>query len=211
MRGEFKTMTRHFRIIFSAMVTAGVMAIPLAAQAMDWYGGLSYGQARAETTGGDLLGSGFTGSVSGNHSGGKAFLGMELWDKYVGAEFGYVELGKASANGTVGGSFSAATSQVNAYTAALVGYIPIGGPIGAIIRLGAAEERETITTSGALGGGAHPSSQNSDLKLFGGFGFQYDFSKTMAARVEVERFNQGSVGSPYINLISAGLIYRFGR
>lgn len=211
MRGEFKTMTRHFRVIFSTMVAVGVMSIPLAAQAMDWYGGLSYGQARAETTGGDLLGEGFSGSVDGNHRGWKALAGMELWDKYVAAEFGYVDLGQAKANGTVSGSFSAATSKAKAYTAAIAGFIPIAGQFGALIRLGLAEERATILTSGTLGAGAQPSSQSSDLKLFGGFGFQYDFSKSMAARVEVERFNMGSVGSPYINLISAGLVYRFGR
>ncbi|MHB8742993.1 MAG: outer membrane beta-barrel protein [Sulfuricaulis sp.] len=211
MRGEFKTMTRHVRIIFSALVVMGVMAVPLAAQAMDWYGGLSYGQDRAQATGGDLLGGGFSGSIDNNHSGWKALAGMELWDKYVAAEFGYVDLGENHARGTVSGSYSAGTSQSKAYTASVVGYIPIAGQFGAIIRLGVAGERTTVTTSGTLGTGAHATGQDSDLKLFSGFGLQYDFSKRMAARVEVEHYTMGSIGSPYIDLYSAGLIYRFGR
>jgi len=49
------------------------------------------------------------------------------------------------------------------------------------------------------------------LNMFGGFGFQYDFSKNLGARVEVERYNSGSLGSPYINMISGGIVYRFGK
>lgn len=205
MRGEFRTMTRHFRVIFTAVVTLGVMAIPMATQAMDWYGGLSYGQAGHEATGGDIVGSGFTGSVDGNDSGWKALAGMELWDKYVAAEFGFVSFGEANARGTISGSTASGTSKAKAYTAALAGFIPIGSQFGAIIRLGLAGSQVTTTST------ASTTTHNSDMKIFGGFGFQYDFSKSMAARLEVERFNMGSVGSPYINLISAGLVYRFGR
>jgi hypothetical protein len=206
MRGELRTSTRHFRVIFTAVVTLGAMVLPMTTQAMDWYGGLSYGQARHEATGGDLVGPGFfSGSVDGNDSGWKVLAGMELWDKYVAAEFGYVNFGKASATGTISGSTASGTSDAKAYTAAIAGFIPIGSQFGALIRLGIAGSQVTATST------ASTSTHNNDMKIFGGFGFQYNFSKSMAARLEVERFNMGSVGSPYINLISAGLVYRFGR
>ena len=76
MRGEFYISARRFRAFMTALVTAGVMAVPVAAQAIDWYGGLSVGQAGHETTGGDLAGQGFLGSVDGNDSGWKVLLGM---------------------------------------------------------------------------------------------------------------------------------------
>lgn len=211
MRGEFKTMTRHFPVIFFAMVALGAMSIPLAAQAMDWYGGLGYGQAAAETNGGDLLGEGFAGSIDSTHTGWKALAGMELWDKYVAAEFGFEDLGQVKANGTVSGAYSAATSKAKAYTASVVGFIPFNDQLGAIIRAGLAGERVDFSTSGAIGAGAHTSEHVSDLKFFGGLGLQFDYSKNVAVRMEAERFTMGSLGSPNINLYTVGFIYRFGR
>lgn len=203
MRGKFKKTTRHFWSFFVASVMLSATTLPTAAYAFDWYGGLSYGQARHEATGGDIVGPGFSGTVNGHHVGWKAMAGMMLWDPYIGAEFGYVSLGKASAKGVVSGSSANGTSEAKAYTAAIAGLIPISSQFGAVIRVGLAGSRVT-STSTSLG-----STHNSDLKLFGGFGFQYDFAKSMGARIEVERYNMGSVGSPYINMISAGLIYRF--
>jgi hypothetical protein len=209
MRGEFRTMTRHFRVVFSAMAALALMASPLAARAMDWYGGLSYGQDRGEAAGGDLLGAGFSGSIDNNHTGWKALAGMQLWDKYVGAEFGYVDLGESKAHGTISGSFSAGTSKADAVTASAVGFIPVFGDLGVLIRAGLAFERENITTTGALGPGAHRSADYSDVKFFGGMGLQYDFTKAVSGRLEVEHFLMGSIGRPYVDLFSAGVIYRF--
>ena len=205
MNSNFKTITGYFRAVCVTVTTLGLTAIPSVTHAMDWYGGLSLGQARHEATGGDLLGAGFTGApVDGNHSGGKAFVGMMLWDKYVGAEFGYVNLGQATAeSGSV-----RATSKSKGYTAALAGLIPFTDQFGLLLKLGFYGAQTDLTTSGA---GAPPSSHGSDLNPFGGMGVQYDFSKSLGARVEVERYNAGSLGSPYINLISAGVIYRFGK
>ena len=191
-----------------AVVTPGMMAVSMTAHAFDWYGGLSAGQARHEVTGGDLVGPGFTGTVDGNDTGWKVFVGMALWDKYVGAEFGYANLGEATAKGRVSGSSATATSEAKAYTAAFVGLIPVGDQFGVILKLGLDGTRTTLTTSGS---GAQPSGHTADTKIFGGFGFQYDFSKSMGLRLEAERFNMGSIGSPYVNLVTAGLVYRLGK
>jgi hypothetical protein len=214
MYGQFNKTTRHLRVALAVVATMGTLAIPTAGHAMDIYGGLSLGQARHETTGGDLLGGGFSGTVNGDHSGGKAFVGLELWDKYVGAEFGYADLGKASAKGTVtggGSAASSATSEAMAYTASLVGLIPFGSQFGATIRLGFAGEQISVNTTGPIGPGAVNSAHGSDLKLFGGLGAQYYFSKTIGMRLEVDRYNMGSIGSPYINMISAGVVYQFEK
>jgi opacity protein-like surface antigen len=77
-----------------------------------------------------------------------------------------------------------------------------------LVRIGVAGTKATLTTSGP---GVSPSSHTNDLKIFGGTGVQYDFSKKMSVRLEVERYNMGSIGSPYINMISGGIVYRFGK
>ncbi len=208
MCSEFFVMMRRFQTGLTAILAFAAMATPMAAQAMDWYSGLSLGQARHEATGGDIVGPGYTGTVDGNDNGWKVFLGMELWEKYVGAEFGYFNLGKANTKGTSSGVATTATSEAETFTAALAGFIPIGSHFGTVIKLGLTGPRAEVKITKA---GVTTTTSTTDLKVFGGIGAQFDFSKSMSARLEVERFNMGSIGSPYVNLISAGLIYRFGK
>lgn len=209
MYSEFvKTITCRLRLAFIAVVTTGLMAISTMTHAMDWYGGIGLGQSSHEVTGGDLLGSGFSGSVDGNDGGWKALAGMALWDKYIAAEFGYVNLGKASAKGTKSGSAVTATSEGKGYTAAIAGLIPFGDQFGLVLRIGAIGTQVSLTTSGST---APASSHSSDLNPFVGIGVQYDFSKKIGVRFEAERYNMGSLGSPYATLISAGLVYRFDK
>ncbi|MGE5240644.1 MAG: outer membrane beta-barrel protein [Bacteroidota bacterium] len=205
MNSKFKTITGYFRVVCVAVTTMGMMAIPSVTNAMDWYGGLSVGRARHEATVGDLLGSSFQpGSIDGDNAGWKAFAGMVLWDKYVGAEFGYVNLGEANAES---GS-ATATSRAKGFTAALAGLIPFTDKFGLLLKIGAFGSQVRLSAGGP---GAPASQSASDLNPFGGMGVQYDFSKNFGARFEVERYNAGSLGSPYINLISAGVVYRFGK
>lgn len=208
MRGKFNISTRRFRALMTALVTAGAMVVPVTAQAIDWYGGLSVGQAGHEATGGDLAGPGFSGSVDGNDGGWKVLLGMILWDKYVGAEFGYVDLGTASAKGTVSGSSVTAVTDAKAYTASVVGLIPLGDQLGLTIRLGLSNPIVDLTVTNA---GVPTTSHSTDMKVFGGMGVHYDFSKSTGVRIEAERYNMGSIGSPYVNLLTVGLVYRFGK
>lgn len=208
MCSELFAMMRRFRTGLAASIAFAAMATPMAAHAMDWYSGLSVGEARHETTGGDIVGPGYTGTVDGNDGGWKVFLGMELWEKYVGAEFGYFNLGKASTKGTASGVATTATSKAETFTAALAGLIPIGTHFGTVIKLGLTGPKAEVNITKA---GVTTTTNTTDLKLFGGIGVQVDFSKSVSARLEAERFNMGSIGSPYVNLLSAGLIYRFGK
>jgi hypothetical protein len=211
MYRQLNRTTLHLRVAFAVVATM-TFVIPNTGHAMDIYGGLSWGSSNHETTGGDILGKGFSGTVNADDGGWKAFVALELWDKYVGAEFGYADLGKAYAIGKVSGSPSSGTSEAKAYTASLVGLIPFGGGYsGATIRLGLAGEQVSVNTSGTIGSGAVSSARTSDLKMFGGVGAQYYFSKTVGVRLEADRYNMGSVGSPYINMISVGLVYQFEK
>lgn len=68
--------------------------------------------------------------------------------------------------------------------------------------------KATLTTSGP---GTLPTGHTSDIKMFGGGGFQYYISKKSIIRFEAERYNMGSMGSPYINTLTVDYIYRFGK
>ena len=59
--------------------------------------------------------------------------------------------------------------------------------------------------------GVPTTSRSTDMKIYGGMGLQYDFSKHTGVRIEAERYNMGSIGSPYVNLLNVGLVYRFGK
>ncbi len=206
MYAEFKkTLSRS--VTFFLIAAAGMTAAPMTANAMDWYIGGGIGEAHHEATGGDIAGPGFLGSIDGSEGNSKIFLGMELWDKYVGAEFGYVDLGTAEAKGTIASSSVKGSSRATAYTAALVGQIPVGN-FGVLVKLGVSGVKATLTTSGT---GVLPTNHSTDVKIFGGGGFQYYLSKKSIIRFEAERFNMGSVGSPYVNTLTVNYIYRFGK
>jgi len=131
---------------------------------------------------------------------------MQLFEKYVSAEFGYNDLGNASAKGTISGAPVSASSETKAYSASLVGLIPLGSRFDMLIRLGFAAPKADISTTQA---GVTTTQTTSDIKVFGGLGAQVDFSKKFSARLEYERYNQGSVGPAYANVLSVGFIYLF--
>jgi len=206
MRGKCKTMTRHHRAFAAIAMFAAALA-STSVYAFDWYTGASVGNNSYEVTGGDYFPfQTFSGSADGNDGAWKAFLGMRLFEKYVSAEFGYNHLGTASAKGTISGAAVTATSDTKAYTAALVGLIPVGAKFDALIRLGAAASKADITTTNA---GVRTRQKTSDIKIVGGLGAQFDFSDKLSARLEYERFNQGSIGPSYANVLSVGFTYLF--
>jgi predicted porin len=89
-----------------------------------------------------------------------------------------------------------------------VGLIPFGDQLGLTIRLGVSNPKVDLTVTNA---GVTTTSHTTDMKIFGGMGLQYDFSKHTGVRIEAERYNMGSIGSPYVNLLTVGLVYRFGK
>jgi opacity protein-like surface antigen len=207
MRGKFKTTTRQFRALLATFAMLATASMSTAVYAFDWYGGASLGNNRYEVTGGDYFpNQTFIGSADGNDGAWKVFLGMQLFEKYVSAEFGYNDLGSASANGTISGAPVSASSETKAWTAALVGLIPLGSKVDMLIRLGLAAPKVDITTTQA---GIRSTETSSDIKIVGGLGAQLDFTKKFGARLEYERFNQGSIGPAYANVLSVGFTYLF--
>jgi opacity protein-like surface antigen len=207
MRGKRKSMTRHIRAFIAVSAMFAATSLSTAAYAFDWYGGASVGKNSYEVSSGDFFANQpFSGVTDGNDGAWKAFVGMQLFEKYVSAEFGYSYLGKSSVKGTISGAAVTGTSETTAFTASLVGLIPMGTKFAALIRLGLDRAKSDITTTKA---GVSDSETTTNLQVFGGLGAQFDFSKKLSARLEYERYDMGEIGPKYANVLSVGFTYLF--
>ena len=208
-----------------ALAVIAAIASPLASAQdrdwnMGWYLGGNVGESRAKIAEArirsGLLGSGFTtSSFSDDHRdiGYKLFAGYQM-NRYFAFEGGYFDLGKFSFNattvpaGTLNGSLKLRGANFD-----LVGTLPITDRFSAFARVGAnyAEVKDNFSGSGAvLVRNPNPKKDETNVKY--GVGLQYAFNDALAMRAEVERYRiNDAVGNKGdIDLVSLGLIYRFG-
>lgn len=180
-----------------------VMACPFASMANDWYVGIGLGQAENKQRLSKLGGPSFIGTVDNEDSSWKIFGGYRLWDEYVAVEVSYADLGTTTVSGTSGGSASTGTQEMETFTIGLAGRIPITDPLGVIINLGFSRNSSKINSTI---GATSTFEGATDFEFYYGGGLQYEFSDTIGARVGLEVFE---VADYRVNLLSAGLIYRF--
>lgn len=187
-----------------------------------WYGGVGVGQSRASiddariTSG--LAGSGLaTTSIDDKNNGydtGYKLFGGYQFNRNIALEGGYFDLGKFSFKaitvpaGTLNGEM-----KVQGLNLDLVGTLPFTEKFSAFGRVGAiyAEAADTYSGTGAVSVlDPNPKKQDTNYKF--GLGLQYDFTQKLAMRVEAERYRiNDAVGNKGdIDLISVGLIFRFG-
>ena len=183
-----------------------VMAYPFATMAgsNDWYAGIGLGQAENKQRLSKLGGPSFiSSSVDNEDSSWKIFGGYRLWDEYVAVEVAYADLGTAKVSGTSGGSASTGTQEMETFIIGLAGRIPITDPLGVIINLGFSRNASKINSTV---GATSTFEGATDFEFYYGGGLQYEFSDTIGARIGLEVFE---VADYRVNLLSAGLIYRF--
>ena len=203
---------------------AATFASPFAmAEAAGWYGGLNIGQSKAKIDDvriiSGLLGGGFTSASITNDdrdTGYKLFGGYQL-NKNFALEGGYFDLGKFGftaatiPTGTLRGDI-----KVRGLNLDLVGLLPLTQKFSAFGRVGLnyAESRDSFTSSGLVritNPNLNPNKRESNVKY--GLGLQYAFTESLGMRAEVERYRiNDAVGNKGdIDLVSLGLVYRFGR
>ena len=201
-------------------VLAAIVSQYAMADDRGWYVGGNVGQSRAniddERITSNLLGAGFT-SVSikdeDRDIGYKLFAGYQF-NKYFALEGGYFNLGKFGytattvPQGTLNGEIKLQGLNLDA-----VGIWPITEKFSAIARVGAnyAEAKDTFVGTGAvIVTNPNPSKRDTNIKY--GVGLQYAFTEALAIRAEAERYRiDDAVGNKGdIDLISLGLVYRFG-
>ena len=131
-----------------------------------------------------------------NDIGGKIFVGYRVHPNWA-AEAGYVDLGKTSAKRTMlapGTGSISLDSRNTGWFVDLVGRMPIGNGVSLIGKVGQiySENRKRLSTSGAvsLAPGTASSYTEREFNWKYGAGAEYEISKTMVARGEVELYRK---------------------
>ena len=205
-------------VVFAAMAGPFAMADD---SAWHWYAGINGGQSRAKIDDvrikSGLLAGGFTTTSivdSDRPSGYKAFGGFQL-NKFIALEGGYFDLGQFGFVATTvpAGTFSG-TIKVKGVNLDLVGTLPITEKFSAFGRAGVnrAQAKDIFAGTGLVRVlNPNPSVRETHYKI--GVGLQYAITPSFDLRAEVERYRindaVGNLGD--IDLVSVGVVYRFGR
>lgn len=185
-----------------------------------WYGGANIGQSQATIDdariASGLLANGLTaGPINDIHRdlGFKLYGGYQF-NKNFAVEGGYFDLGQFGFNtstiplGTLSGNIRLKGVNLDA-----VGILPITDKFSAFGRLGVThmQTNDTFVGTGAVNVlNPNPSSRDTNLKV--GLGLQYALAPALMLRGEIERYRiDDAVGNKGdVDLVSVGLVYRFG-
>lgn len=204
-----------------SLVALAIIASPFAlAQDAGWYAGANVGASRAtiddaQITSG-LLGNSLTATsiINDDRSNGYKLYGGYRLNQNFAVEGGYFDLGGFGFNATTAptGTLSG-NIKLRGLNLDLVGTLPITERFSAFGRIGAnyAQARDTFTGTGAVHVlNASPSARDTNLKV--GLGLQYALTDSLAMRAELERYRiNDAVGNKGdIDMVSVGLVYRFG-
>ena len=204
-----------------SLLALAALTSPLAiAQDAGWYAGANAGRSLAtiddeRITSGLQAGGLATSSISDrdrNH-GFKLYGGYQL-NKNFAIEGGYFDLGKFGYTATtVPAGTLTGDIKVKGLNLDLVGIVPLTEKFSVFGRAGLnyAEAKDTFAGTGAVRvTNPNPSKKGTNYKV--GLGVQYAITEALAVRGEAERYRvDDAVGNKgHIDLLSVGLIYRFG-
>jgi hypothetical protein len=156
------------------------------------YVGASYGETRVNDS-----------DFNGNNPTAKIFLGGKF-NPYIGVEGAVNEYGKTGHPGY--------SSKLKGNTLALVGYLPLSDTFELFIKGGRLWWHDDVTVLNTFDGSA------SGNDNFYGVGGNFNFTKTVSLRVEMERYNvdvrNGQVGlnvdgSSHVDVASVGVLFNF--
>jgi OOP family OmpA-OmpF porin len=186
-----------------------------------WYGGANVGQSRAKIDDpriiGGLLNDGFTTTsiYDVNRDTGYKLFGGYQFNPNFALEGGYYDLGKFGFNantlpaGALNGNIRVTGLNLDA-----VGLFPFTEKFSAFGRVGLnyADAKDSFSGSGLVNV-TNPDPSKRSLNYKFGAGLQYAFTEKLAMRVEAERYRiDDAVGNKGdVDLVSVGLIYRFGQ
>lgn len=185
-----------------------------------WYIGGNIGQSRAHVDAHkiatDVMATGYSSTYLDHNtidSGFKVYGGYQI-NPYISIESGYFDLGEHQFHSiTQPDGLLTNNMKFRGVNVDVVGYLPFTEKLSAFARLGVnyALTQDTFTGTGAanaLAGKLH------DRHSFGkaGVGLQYEFSESLAMRIESERYRVSNALTDHneVDLFSVGVVYRFG-
>ena len=203
--------------LLAALASPGTMA---QSQDSGWYGGANVGRSAATIDdariNSSLLSSGFTSStvVDDDRSTGFKIFGGYRLNRNFAVEGGYFDLGNFGYTATtVPAGTLDGRIKLKGLNLDLVGIAPLGEKFSAFGRVGLnyAQARDSFSGTGAVQVlDPSPRINGTHYKL--GLGLQYALSDSLAVRAEAERYriNDAIGNRGHVDLMSVGLIYRFG-
>ena len=144
----------------------------------------------------------------------KLFGGFRI-NRYFAIEGGYYNLGQFGfVATTVPAGTLTGTIKVQGLNLDLVGSVPLGDKFSVFGRVGATygETKDTFVGTGAVGVlDGNTRKRGGNYKF--GAGLQYDFNHSVGVRAEAERYrvDDGIGNKDHVDLLSLGLIVRFGE
>ncbi|MES2184071.1 MAG: OmpA family protein [Pseudomonadota bacterium] len=204
------------------LAAVAAFATPVLAQDAPWYLGANVGRSSTAIDDGRIrsglagMGLATSGISDRDHDTGYKLFGGYRFSKNIALEAGWFDLGRFGYTastvpaGTLGGDI-----RVKGLNLDLVGTLPLTNRLSVLARAGITNARSD-GRFGATGAArvpyasTNPSQRATNYKF--GAGLAYDFSDTLGMRVEAERFRiSDAVGNKgNIDLLSVGLVYRFG-
>lgn len=206
--------------ILSCMTLAAMTSSLTLADDAGWYLGGNVGQTRADIDeqriADSLLQNGFSNTLvkdDSNDTGYKLFGGYQF-NRYLALEGGYFNLGEFNFTSTTqpAGTFNGSL-EAHGFNMDVVGTLPITEKFSVFGRAGVtyAETKDAFNGTGAVHV-FNPTAKERDNNFKVGAGLQYAFNDNWAMRLEAERYRiNDAVGhTGDIDLLSVGLVYRFG-
>jgi OmpA-OmpF porin, OOP family len=173
-----------------------------------FYAGIGLGRSQARNSCGGLGGIGFVGSCDDKDTTWNLTGGYQI-NRNIAVELGYVDLGKWTAAGTVGGAGVNASADGKGWELLGVGMLPVYQNISVYAKAGLF--RWDVDAIGRAGGTLAASSDHGTDFTYG-LGGQYGFNRNMAAVLEWQRYNEvggSSIGNANVNVMRVGLRYKF--
>ncbi|MES2919353.1 MAG: OmpA family protein [Pseudomonadota bacterium] len=205
-----------------SLVTLSGMASPwVLADDSGWYGGASVGQSRAEIDDDRIrsslqaAGSTATSITDDDRDTGYKLFGGYQFNRNFSLESGYFDLGSLgfTATTTPAGTLNG-NIRLKGLSFDAVGTLPLTERLSALARAGLnySQAKDSFSGTGAVTV-PNPNAKARDANYKFGVGLQYDFTKAFGVRAEAERYRiDDAVGNKGdVDLLSLGMVYRFGR
>jgi OOP family OmpA-OmpF porin len=192
-------------IALTGLIAAAAGISPLAfAQYSGLYLGGSAGQSKVKDYCAKSLPVGA--SCDDRSSAFSAFLGNQF-NRYLGIEVGYSDLGEFNASGTG----TTLTNKVKGVEFLGVGTIPINPQFEVYGKVGAFSWEAKRSCSGASC--VFSSQKETGTELTYALGAQFNFSRNIGARVQLQRYQDvgedATTGKSDIDVLSVGIVFKF--
>ncbi|TXF13029.1 outer membrane beta-barrel protein [Pelomicrobium methylotrophicum] len=181
-----------------------VSAVPPAIAADQPAGGGYIGASLGQSKINDVC-DGIVGTCDDKDTGWKIFGGYQF-NRYFAVEGGYVDFGKATATDVSLGTPISGDAEGWGLFATGLAALPINEQFGVFAKAGLAYTKADVTV---VVGGVSVSDDDSGTDLVYGVGAKFDFTKNFGMRVEFERFKDVGNSDSDVDLLSAGLVYKF--